>query len=187
MFADMLSRYWWMTLLRGVLWILFGVTIFVRPDISLASLTLLFGAFALVDGVVNVWHSFSARQDNEKWWVLLLVGLTGIGIGVVTFSNPAITAVALVFYIATWAIVVGLLQIVAAMWLRKEIQGEFWLALSGVVSIAFGVLLFARPGAGALAVLWIIGGYAIVFGVTLVALAFRARGFVNGVTGALKA
>jgi uncharacterized membrane protein HdeD (DUF308 family) len=112
---------------------------------------------------------------------LLLGGLAGIGVGLLAFFNPAATALALLFYIAIWAIATGLLQIVAAVRLRKEIEGEFWLGLAGLASIAFGVLLVARPGAGALAVLWLISAYAIAFGVMLVLLAFKTRGFVKRV------
>jgi len=186
MLAKMLSRYWWMTLLRGVLWILFGVVVFVRPDISLVTLTLTFGAFAFVDGVLNVWNAISGREDSDNWWLLLLAGLAGIVIGILTFKDPAATALALQFYIALWAVAVGLLQLVAAVWLRKEIEGEFWLALSGIASIAFGVLVVARPAAGALAILWLIAGYAIVFGVMLIVFAFTVRNFANRITGPVK-
>lgn len=184
MFANILSRYWWMTMLRGVLWIVFGVAIFVRPDISLVSLTLLFGSFALVDGVISAWNSLAGRQENEDWWLLLFAGLAGIIVGVLTFRDPAATALALQFYIAIWAIAVGTLQLVAAMRLRREVDGELWLALSGLASIAFGVFLFAQPAAGALVVLWLIGGYAIVFGVLLIALALNARDFEDQLTNA---
>ena len=181
MLADTLSRYWWMTLFRGVISILFGIVVFTSPLISLVTLTLLFGAFVLVDGIMHVASAISGRRENEKWWVLLLTGLCGIAVGVLTFVNPAITALALLFYIAVWAIAVGLLEIVAAVRLRKEIEGEFWLILAGAVSIAFGLLLLTRPGAGALSVLWLIGGYAMASGVILIALAFRARTFVHRV------
>jgi uncharacterized membrane protein HdeD (DUF308 family) len=179
MFANILSRYWWMTLLRGVIWILFGIVVFVQPAISLVALTVLFGAFALADGIAAIVTAVSGRHEHENWWVLLLVGLAGIGVGLMTFLSPGLTALVLLFYIAAWAIVTGVLEIVAAVRLRKEIEGEFWLALAGVLSIAFGVMLIARPGAGALSVLWIIASFAIAFGVSLILLAFRVRGFVN--------
>jgi uncharacterized membrane protein HdeD (DUF308 family) len=179
MFANILSRYWWMTLLRGVIWILFGIVVFMQPAISLVALTVLFGAFALADGIAAIVTAFSGRHEHENWWVLLLVGLAGIGVGLMAFLSPGLTALVLLFYIATWAIVTGVLEVVAAVRLRKEIEGEFWLALAGVLSIAFGVMLIARPGAGALSVLWIIASFAIAFGVSLILLAFRVRGFVN--------
>jgi len=179
MFSNILSRYWWMTLLRGVISILFGIAIFAQPGISLVTLTLIFGVFALIDGVGNVVSAIGGRNENENWWILLLAGLAGIGVGILTFFNPGITALALLFYVAAWAIATGLLEIVAAIRLRKEIEGEIWLILAGLLSVAFGVMLMARPGLGALSVLWLIAGYAIAFGVILIALAFRTRGLVR--------
>jgi uncharacterized membrane protein HdeD (DUF308 family) len=179
MLSTILSRYWWMTLLRGVIAILFGIMLFAWPQISLVSLVLVFGAFAFADGITNIVTAIGGRKEHESWWLLLLAGLAGIGIGVLTFFNPAITALALLFYIAIWAIATGLLEIVAAIRLRKEIEGEFWLALAGLASVAFGVILVARPEAGALAVLWLIGAYAIAFGAVLLILAFKARSFVK--------
>ena len=179
MLASILSRYWWLTLLRGGLWVLFGILVFAQPAITLVALTWLFGAFVLVDGVVNVANAIGGRRERENWWVLLLVGLAGIGIGILAFTNPGITAIALLFYIAIWAIATGLLEIAAAMRLRREIHGELWLVLAGLVSVAFGILLIARPGAGVLAALWLLGGYAIVFGAILIVLSFRARTFVH--------
>ena len=186
MFANILSQYWWLILLRGAIWILFGIALFAQPGITLVALTLLFGAFVLVDGIGNIVSAIGGRKQHEHWWVLLLVGLCGVGVGVLTFYSPGLTALALLFYIAIWAIATGLLAIVAAIRLRKEIEGEFWLILSGLASVAFGVLAVARPGAGALSILWLIGGYAIVFGVILIVFAFRARGFAKRVSGAVR-
>ena len=132
MFADTLKRYWWTTLLRGVIWILFGIVLFAQPGISLVTLTLTFGAFVLVDGIANVVSAIGGGQEKENRWLLLLVGLLGIGVGVLTFFSPGATALALLFYIAIWSIASGLLWIVAAVRLRNEIEGEFWLALSGL-------------------------------------------------------
>ncbi len=186
MFANILSRYWWMTLLRGVIWIAFGVMLFTQPGVSLATLMLLFGAFVLADGIGTVITAFGGRGEHENWWVLLLAGLAGIGVGLLTFYNPAITALTLQLLIAMWAVSTGLLQIVAAIRLRTEIQGELWLVAAGLLSVAFGALLVARPVAGALAVLWFIGGYAVVFGVALIALALRVRAFAKRAGAAIK-
>jgi uncharacterized membrane protein HdeD (DUF308 family) len=183
MFAKILSTYWWMTLIRGILWVLFGIFVFAEPGISLLTLTLYVGALFLVDGVANMVSAIGGRKEQEHWWLLLLAGLAGVGVGLLTFMNPAITGLALLFYIAIWAIATGLLEIGAAIRLRREIQGEFWLILAGLVSVGFGVLLVARPIQGALAVLWIIGTFAIAFGVILVVLAIRARGFVKRLEG----
>ena len=177
--ADTLSRSWWMLLLRGLVAIAFGVLTFARPGITLASLVLVFGAFALADGVLGVWTALTHRHDGENRWLLLLGGLAGIGVGVLTLFEHGITAVALLFYIAIWAITTGVLEIVAAIRLRHEMQGEWMLVLAGLCSVAFGVLLMARPGDGALAVLWLIGSYALLFGLLLLALSFRVRGFAK--------
>jgi uncharacterized membrane protein HdeD (DUF308 family) len=126
------------------------------------------------------------RQEYQNWWVLLLAGLAGIVVGVLTFVSPGVTALGLLYFIAIWAIATGILAIVAAIHLRKEIEGEFWLGLAGFASVVFGVLLVARPGAGALTVLWLIASYAIAFGVMLVILAFKERTFVNLVRAAVK-
>ncbi|HSD55073.1 MAG TPA: HdeD family acid-resistance protein [Burkholderiales bacterium] len=179
--STVLSRNWWLLLLRGIIAILFGVLTYFQPGISLATLVLLFGAFAFADGVIEVWQAVSARKERENWWVLLLGGLLGIGVGVLTLVHPGVTALALLFYIAIWAVATGVLEIVAAIRLRKEIEGEWLLGLAGVASVLFGVLLIMRPDAGALAVLWLIATYAIVFGVILVLLAFKARGFARRV------
>lgn len=179
--ADLFSRFWWMILLRGAIAVLFGVVLFAWPGVSLASLVILFGIFVFIDGIGNVVMAFGGRQEEDHWWVLLLAGLAGIAVGILTFLNPDITALVLLFYIAIWAIVTGVLQIVAAIRLRKVIQGEFWMVLGGLASIAFGVFVIARPGQGALAILWLIGAYAIVIGVVLILFAFRARGFVKRV------
>ncbi len=179
--ADLFSRFWWMILLRGAIAVLFGIVLFAWPGVTLASLVILFGIFAFADGIGNVVIAFGGRQEEDHWWVLLLAGLAGIVVGILTFLNPGITALVLLFYIAIWAIVTGVLQIVAAIRLRKVIQGEFWMVLGGLASVVFGVFVIARPGPGALAVLWFIGAYAIVIGAVLILFAFRARGFVKRV------
>ncbi len=180
--ASILNRSWWLLLLRGLVAIAFGVLTWLQPGISLAALVLLFGAYSMADGILGCWTAIAGRNEHEDWWVLLLGGLLGIGIGILTFLAPGLTALALLFYIAIWAIATGVLEIVAAIRLRREIQGEWWLILAGLASVAFGVLLVAQPGAGALSVLWLIASYAIVFGVLLVILAFKVRGFVGKIT-----
>jgi len=177
--AAILFRNWWVLLLRGLVAIAFGVLIWFQPGISLTALVLLFGAYSMADGILGVWTAIAGRKEHESWWVLLLGGLLGIGVGVLTFLAPGITALVLLFYIAIWAIATGVLGIVAAIHLRKEIEGEWWLILSGLASVVFGAILMAKPGVGALAVLWLIATYAIVFGVLLVILAFKARSFVS--------
>lgn len=175
--AVVFSRHWWILLLRGLAAIAFGVLTWLQPGISLSALVLLFGVYTLADGILGVWTAVAGRKEYGDWWVLLLWGLLGVGVGILTFLAPGITALALLFYIAVWAIATGVLQIVAAIRLRKEIEGEWFFILAGLASLVFGVLLMARPGAGALALLGLIAAYAIIFGVLLVILAFTVRSF----------
>lgn len=175
--GEVLFEKWWVLLLRGLVSIAFAVLIWMQPAITLKAMIILFGAFALVDGVLGVWSAFSSRKDRNNWWVLMLWGLVGIGIGIITFVAPAVTALALLFYIAIWAIVTGVLEIIAAVKLRKEIQGEWLLGLAGLLSLVFGILLIMHPGAGVLAVLWLIAAYALILGVLMVILAFKVRGW----------
>jgi uncharacterized membrane protein HdeD (DUF308 family) len=172
---DSLARNWWAVALRGLAGILFGIITFVSPAISLAALVLLFGAYAFADGVLSI-VSAVRRRGADRWWLLLLQGIVGIAAGVVTWLWPGITAITLLFVIAAWALAGGALQVAAAIRLRKVITGEWLLALSGVLSIALGVLLVAFPGPGALALVIWIGAYAFVFGILLMVLGFKLRG-----------
>ncbi|HZQ98140.1 MAG TPA: HdeD family acid-resistance protein [Chloroflexota bacterium] len=173
--VERLSRYWWLFALRGLLAVLFGVALIVWPGIGLGILVLLFGAYALVDGVFAMVHAFGSNDVRHRW-AHVIEGIVGIAAGVVTFAWPGITALVLLYVIAAWAIVTGVLELIAAFRLRAHIENELWLGLGGVLSILFGLFLFVAPGAGALAVIWIIAAYAILFGITLIALAFRLRG-----------
>lgn len=173
--ASVLSRNWWVLLLRGLIAILFGIFIWIQPEISLITLVLFFGVYALADGILCIWTAITGRKEHEHWWLLLLWGLAGAGIGVLTFFVPDITALALLFYIAIWAVATGILEIVSGIQLRKEVKGEWLLIISGLASILFGVILMVQPIAGALVLLWLIGSYAIIFGGLLVILAFKIR------------
>jgi uncharacterized membrane protein HdeD (DUF308 family) len=175
--SDILSERWSLLLLRGLAAIAFGLLTWFRPAISLTALVLLFGAYALVDGILATWTAIEGRKEKEYWWVMLLGGLVGIGVGLLTFFAPGLTAIGLLFYIATWAIAHGVLEIAVAIRVRKEVHGEWRLIVAGIVSVFFGVLLMARPGAGALTALWLIGTYAVAFGILMVMLAFKARSF----------
>lgn len=171
-----LSRYWWLLALRGAAAIIFGILAFVWPGLTLGALVILFGVYVLIDGVSNIITSFSHRETNDRWWVMLLEGLVGVVAGILTFIYPGISAIILLYFIAAWAILTGILEIVAAIRLREEITGEWALALGGIASVIFGILLIIFPGTGALAVVWIIGSYAILFGALLIYLAFKVRG-----------
>jgi uncharacterized membrane protein HdeD (DUF308 family) len=173
--VSVLARNWGMVLVRGVVALLFGLLTFFRPGISLAALVILFGAYALVDGLIAVWSALANRHEEPRWGALLFGGLAAIAVGVVTFLMPGITALALLYLIGAWAIVRGVAEIAMAIQLRKVLTGEWLLALAGVVSVAFGLFLFASPRTGALAVVLWIGFWAAVLGVILIALAFRLR------------
>lgn len=175
--ANIFSRNWWLILLRGLFAIIFGFLTWFQPGISLTALVLLFGAYAFADGAIGAWIAIKGREEHDDWWVLLIWGLLGIGVGILTFLAPSITALILLFYIAIWAITTGVLEIVTAFRLRKEIKGEWLLILGGLISVVFGVFLVAQPGTGVLALLWLIAAYAVFFGILLVALAFRVRTF----------
>jgi uncharacterized membrane protein HdeD (DUF308 family) len=172
---DVLVRNWWMILLRGVAGILFGFVTFVAPGISLAVLVLLFGAYALVDGVLAIVSAIRHHGTHDRAWMHFFEGVAGVAAGVLTVLWPGITALALLYLIAAWALVTGVFELVAAVRLRKVLAHEWLFVLSGIASLAFGVLLLAFPGAGALGVLLWIGAYAIVSGALLVTLSFRLR------------
>jgi uncharacterized membrane protein HdeD (DUF308 family) len=179
-----LARNWWVLALRGLCAITFGLLAFIWPGITLGALVLLYGAFALVDGILSIMAAiFKGQGSGTPWWALVLTGLLGIAAGVVTFAWPGITALILLYLIAAWAIVSGIFEIIAAIKLRKEIENEWWLALTGILSVIFGFMLMARPGAGAIAVVWLIGSYAIILGIFLLALAFKLKGFRERLSG----
>lgn len=180
--VETLAQNWWVLLLRGIAGIIFGVLTFIWPEISLAALVLLFGAYAFADGVLALINGVRERRVNDRWWVLLLHGILGIAAGIVTVLWPGITALALLYIIAAWALVIGALEIAAAIRLRKEIEGEWLLALAGIASVALGILLFLFPGPGALALVIWIGAYALVSGVLLTILAFRLRSWAHDST-----
>jgi len=171
-----LAKYWWVFLLRGLFSVIFGVLAFVMPGLTIATLVIVWGAYALVDGIFALYASATGGTKPGDHWLVGLQGLIGLAAGVITLIMPGVTALGLLIAIAAYSLVVGVLQIAAAIKLREEIEGEFWLGLSGLVSILFGMFVIARPGEGALAVIWIIGGYAIIFGVFLISFAFRIKG-----------
>jgi uncharacterized membrane protein HdeD (DUF308 family) len=170
-----LSQYWWVFLLRGLFGILFGILAFIMPGITLATLVLVWGIYAFADGVVALYSAITGKTHGNDRWLIGLQGVFGVLAGVITIFLPAITAMGLLIAIAAWLLIIGVLQIVAAIKLRKEIEGEFWLGLSGALSVLFAIYLMLRPGEGALALIYIIGIYAIIFGIMLVAFAFRIR------------
>ncbi len=159
------SRYWWVPVVRGLVAIALGVFAFVWPIATITALVLVFGAVAVADGILAIAAAIAARTLSSDWWVLLVQGFVGIGVGVLALLYPAITAFAFVFLVAVWAIGLGMLQVVVAVKLRRDIPGGWWLALAGILGIAFGVLLAVNPTEGGIAVVWLIGVFAIAWGV----------------------
>jgi uncharacterized membrane protein HdeD (DUF308 family) len=172
---ELLSRNWGWVVLRGAVGILFGVLTFVYPAVTLVTLVFLFGIYAIVDGVGMSVSAIANRRGQPRWVALLVGGLLGIAVGVATLLWPEITSVVLLALIATWAIITGLAEIVAAVQLRKELANEWLLVLAGVFGVAFGVLLVLNPAQGALAVVLLIGAYAVIYGSVLVAFGFKLR------------
>ncbi|HSH03593.1 MAG TPA: HdeD family acid-resistance protein [Anaerolineae bacterium] len=179
-----LSRYWWLVALRGVLAIIFGVLAFAWPNITVGVLVLLFGVYAFIDGVSALIAGVTDRATNRRWWVLLLEGFAGIFAGVAAFLWTGITAITLFYVIAAWAVVTGVMEIMAAVSLREKIDNEWALGLSGIASIIFGGLLMFAPATGALALVWVIGAYAILFGSLMLYLSYRIKD--AGDVGALR-
>jgi len=170
---ETLARNWWALALRGFMAVLFGLLTFLLPGTTLVTLVLLFGAYALVDGIFNVIAFFRVASHH---WALLIEGVIGLIAGILTFVWPAITAFVLLYVIAFWAVFTGVFEILAGIRLRKVITNEWLLLLIGALSLLFGVLILLALGVGAQAVVLWIGAYALVFGVFLLALAFRLRG-----------
>ena len=177
---EQLGRNWGWIALRGAAAVIFGVLAFAWPGATLLVLVLLWGAYALVEGLSALIAAFKVRDGGKPIWSFVVIGVLGILAGVVTFLWPGVTALMLLIFIAVWAFFMGIFQIVAAVRLRKEIQHEWLLGLSGVLSVIFGAVMMAAPAEGAFAVIWVIAAYAVVFGILLIVLAFRLKNRASG-------
>ena len=175
MLLETLKRHWWVPVLRGVAAIIFGVIAFTHPVMAGATLVLFFGAWVLIDGIFRVAGAIGQRTSDSDWGFNLIIGILGIIVGLLTFHAPAITALALVIYIAAWALMIGATEIALAIKMRREIKGEWFLILMGLASIIFAGLLLWNPLAGAAALIWIIAWYAVVMGVLAIVFGFRLR------------
>ena len=178
-----LSLNWSALAIRGVIAIAFGILALLMPGLTLAALILLFAAYAIVDGASHVVTGIRQRSGDRPDGLMILGGIVGIAVGVIAAILPGVTALFLLTLIGAWAIVTGAAEIVAAYRLRKAISGEWLLALQGIISIAFGLYVWIFPGAGALAVVWLIATFAIASGVILLMLAFRMRSLARGASG----
>ncbi len=177
--VQVLARNWWALLIRGIAAVIFGILAFLWPGITLVVIGILFGAYAFVDGVFAIVAAVRAAQAHERWWPFVLEGIVGWIIAAITFYDVGITLFALYITIAAWAFITGILEIAAAVQLRKSIANEWLLILAGICSILFSILMFWRPFAAALAIIWIIAAYAVVFGIMMIALSFRLRAHLN--------
>jgi uncharacterized membrane protein HdeD (DUF308 family) len=173
---DNLTRNWWLLLLRGLAAIAFAIMTWIWPGLTIAVFVLLFGAFAFADGVLGIWGAITGPKGDRNRWLLLLWGIVGLAAGALAILAPGLVAASFVFLIAGWAILTGILQIVAAIRLREAIEGEWVLIVAGLASIAFGVILGLRPAAGAVALSWLVAGYAFLFGVLLIVLSLKVKG-----------
>ncbi len=172
---NIFTRNWWVFLLRGLLAVLFGLLALIWPEITLITLVILFGVFVLLEGVLNLMIGIASSETSRRWWITLIEGILGIGIAILTFICPDITAVVLLYFIAAWALLTGFMEIFAAIRLRRMIKQEWIMIMSGVLSIIFAILLFVFPGESAISLIWLIGIFAIVIGVLLIILSFRLR------------
>ena len=170
---ENISRNWWLYALRGVVAIILGVVAFTRPVQALEALVLVFGAYALVDGIFAIIAGIASYRFFDSWWAVLLEGVAGVITGMLTFFWPNITALVLMYFIAAWALITGILEIVAAIQFRRVITGEWMLILGGLLSIIFSLMLFVFPGLGAVSMVWVIGVYAVFFGISEIIFAFR--------------
>jgi uncharacterized membrane protein HdeD (DUF308 family) len=173
--AGLFGRSWWVLLFRGLLALVLGFLVFTWPAVTLAAVVLGFGVYALVEGIASLVAAIRGTAYSEDRWLLVLEAAIGIGVGIVTLRSPGITATVLIFFIAIWALATGVIRIVEGIRLRKEISGEIWLILGGLASVAFAVMVMLRPLAGALALVRVIGAFALILGLTEVLAAFELR------------
>ncbi|HEX3672502.1 MAG TPA: HdeD family acid-resistance protein [Candidatus Cybelea sp.] len=170
-----LTKNWWMWLIRGIAAIVFGVAAWAWPAATWVTIGILFGAYAFVDGIFAIYATVRAAETHQRWWPLLLEGIVGLFIAAITWYDVRITLFAIYYVIVAWAFLTGILELVAAVHLRKHISNEIWLIIGGLASIAFGALLLWFPLTGMLALIWLVAAYAIVFGFIMIGFALRLR------------
>ena len=180
----LLSRCWWMLAVRGALALAFGVLALALPGITLIAIVALFSAYAILSGAAMIAGALRHRGGDNRWWVVLVIGLASFAIGAATLFYPGLTAIVFVLFLAAYALFTGILEIVLAVWLRKVIEREWMLALSGALSVLFGVAVLLVPMAGVLVFVWLVAFYALLSGVLLLSLAFRARAWQRHVPDA---
>jgi uncharacterized membrane protein HdeD (DUF308 family) len=172
---KLFSEYWWVLALRGLIAIAFGMLTIMWPGLTVLTLVFLFTFYALLGGAASIIGAIQSKRNNPDWWMPFLVGIVSISAGVIAIAHPTLTVLILVLVIAANALIVGVLDVAAAIQLRKTVQDEKLMLFNGIASIVFGVLVFLFPEAGGLAMLWLISLYAFVTGLLLVALSYRVR------------
>jgi uncharacterized membrane protein HdeD (DUF308 family) len=180
--VQLLARNWWTFVLRGILAIVFGILAFIWPTITALALVYLFAIFAFVEGIWAFVGAFSWGLSGSQRFLMIVMGLLGLAVGVGAVLYPGITALTIVIFVAWWAIITGVMQFVVAFEMRKVIENEWLLVLSGLLSIVFGILLLWRPLAGILTLTWLFGFYAILFGIFMLSLGFRVKSVGSALT-----
>ena len=181
---GLLKGAWWVFLLKGIVGILFGLTALLMPGLAVASLVMAFGVYAFVDGISTLWAAIRGRKIDSRWWWLAIEGLLGVIIGWMAISSPGQMSLLFLVVFAVWAILGGVLRILMAIRLRKEIEGEWFMIGGGLISVLFGGFLITQPVAGLVVMIWMIGAFALVIGLIMVMLAMKARGFAKRVADA---
>lgn len=176
---QILAKHWWILVVRGLISMAFAAAAFLMPVLTFEVIVLMIGVFLLADGLLAVYSGWRLREEDSDWWVGALEGMAGVGLGLVTLVKPEISAALLVLCIALWCLLTGVMEIAIAIRIRKEIEGEWQLALAGVISIALGVLMLVQPNAGAISIAWWVGFYALFFGLLMIGLGIRLRRWLN--------
>jgi uncharacterized membrane protein HdeD (DUF308 family) len=178
---PLLCKNWWVLLLRGFCGVMFGLLALVWPGLTLVTLIFVYGAFAGADGITAILAAIRGGTIAPRWW-LVLVGLFALAASAMAFFMPGVTALILLYIIGGWAVARGIFEIVGAIQLRKVLANELALILSGLLSVAFGILVFVHPGAGALSLVWLIGAYAMAAGLLCIALSLRLKRHLSAAT-----
>jgi uncharacterized membrane protein HdeD (DUF308 family) len=170
-----LRRHWWKTLLGGILVVAFGVITLLRPGAAISALLIMFGVFAVAVGIFTIVASIAHRKEYTRWWLALIGGILGIAIGVISFGRPFLTGLFLLYLIGSWAFVTGILSIVVSIRMRKIVKGGWMLTVSGILSVVFSIFILIFPGLAAISMIWVVGVYAVMYGVLLIIHSFQAK------------
>ncbi|MDR8415143.1 HdeD family acid-resistance protein [Nonomuraea sp. 3-1Str] len=170
---EQIARIWWLILIRGIAALIFGILALIWPGKTLLIVVIFFGAYAIVEGIFAIFAGARHNAQSRAW--LIISGILGVLAGIVAFLWPGITSLALLYVVAFWAIFAGITEIVAGIQLRKVVDNEWMLIIGGILSVIFGVLLLIWPGAGLLTLIWLVGVFAIVYGIAMIVLSFRVK------------